>query len=127
MLVDIPAYCNVIAPTQLQQDRTSLQESEIVTPVADLERISQTWQAVLQRYGCNTENINRSKGFLSRYEFATDLNTCLDQVSKLIVAAPTQEDLIALQKLQKEFAVKLTLFPKKRQCAVHLPQSGFGE
>ncbi len=115
LVVDIPTYAGVETSTQTAIIESSLQESEVITPVADLSSVQQSdriflaWQSLLQRYGCNAGDINQNKRVLSRYEFATDLNTCLDQISQLIVATPdlVQEDLITLQKLQVEFAAEL--------------------
>lgn len=116
LVIDIPTYAGVETSTQTVIVESSLQESEVITPVADLssvqlsDRIFLAWQSLLQRYGCSAGDINQNKRVLNRYEFATDLNTCLDQMSQLIVATPdlaNQEDLITLKKLQVEFAAEL--------------------
>ncbi|WP_009631383.1 iron uptake porin [Synechocystis sp. PCC 7509] len=117
LVVDILAYVGVKASTQAFIIESGLQEREIITPVADLssiqssDRIFQAWQSLLQRYGCSAGDINQNKQILfSRYEFATNLDICLAQVSQLIVATPDlvkQEDLITLKKLQVEFSAEL--------------------
>ncbi len=115
LVVDIPTYAGVKPSSQTVIIESSLQESEVITPVADLssvqpsDRIFLAWQSLLQRYGCSAGDINQNKRVLSRYEFATDLNTCLDQISQLIVTTSdlAQEDLITLKKLQVEFAAEL--------------------
>ena len=101
----------------------NLQKSSIPTQVTSVSALSdvkpadwvfQVWRTLVERYGCSAGYTNTTywgKRALSRYEFATGLNTCLDQVSRLIDAAPAglakQEDLATLRRLQVEFATEL--------------------
>ncbi len=53
----------------------------------------------------------RGNRALSRYEFAAGLNACLDRINELLAAATAdlvrKEDLVAVQRLQQEFAAEL--------------------
>ncbi len=57
-------------------------------------------------------NFSISFSALTRYEFAADINACLERVNQLIATATTdlvkKEDLATLQKLQEQFAAELT-------------------
>jgi len=91
-----------------------------LTNVFQLQDLSPTdWsygslRSLVERYGCiagypdSTYQGNRA---LTRYEFAAGLNACLHRVNELIARGTAdlvrQEDLIALQRLQEEFAAEL--------------------
>ncbi|WP_392476368.1 iron uptake porin [Nostoc sp. C110] len=88
-----------------------------VTQLSDVQPTDwafQALQSLLERYGCIAGYPDGSfKGdrAMTRFEFATGLNACLDKVNQRIDADITQmvnkEDLAALQKLQEEFATEL--------------------
>jgi hypothetical protein len=93
---------------------------EQVTSVSQLSDVKPTdWafqalQSLVERYGCIVGYPNktyRGNRALSRYEFAAGVNACLDRINELLAAATVdlvrKEDLIALQKLQEEFAAEL--------------------
>lgn len=71
-------------------------------------------KSLIERYNCvnNTADGkydgNRS---LTRYEFANDLNACLDTISKLIAASTSnfvkKEDLAGLQRMKQDFSPEL--------------------
>jgi hypothetical protein len=91
-----------------------------VTSVSQLSDVQPTdWafqalQSLVERYGCiagypdGTYKGNRA---MTRYEFAAGLNACLDKISELIASSTanlvTREDLLAVQRLQEEFAAEL--------------------
>jgi len=91
-----------------------------ITSVSQLSDVQPTdWafqalQSLVERYGCiagypdGAYHGNRS---LSRYEFAAGLNACLDRINELIAAGTadlvSKENLVALQRLQEEFAAEL--------------------
>lgn len=94
---------------------------EQVTSVSELSDVKPTdWafealRSLVERYGCiqgYPDSTYRGNRALSRYEFAAGLNSCLNRISELITTDNnnfvTKEDLIALQKLQQEFATELT-------------------
>lgn len=91
-----------------------------VTSVSQLSDVQPTdWafvalQSLVERYGCVAgypDSTYRGNRALTRYEFATGLNACLDRVNELIATATAQqvakEDLATLQRLQAEFATEL--------------------
>jgi hypothetical protein len=91
-----------------------------VTSVSQLSDVQPTdWafqalQSLVERYGCIAgypDGTYRGNRPLSRYEFAAGLNACLDRVNEIIAAgltdAVTRDDLLALQRLQEEFAAEL--------------------
>jgi hypothetical protein len=112
-----------VAPlvSQLQNPR-SLDSAAMgqVTSVSQLSDVRPTdWafqalQSLVERYGCIVgypDRTFRGNRALSRYEFAAGLNACMDRINELIAAATAdlvrKEDLLALQKLQEEFAAEL--------------------
>jgi hypothetical protein len=91
-----------------------------VTSVSQLSDVRPTdWafqalQSLVERYGCIVgypDRTFRGNRALTRYEFAAGLNACMDRINELIAAATAdlvrKEDLLALQKLQEEFAAEL--------------------
>ncbi|NEQ57668.1 MAG: iron uptake porin [Moorea sp. SIO4A1] len=92
-----------------------------VTSVSQLSDVQPTdWafqalQSIVERYGCMAgypDGSYRGNRPLNRYEFAAALNTCFDQLSK-VIAAPDlsssyfKEDLEAIKGLQGEFTLEL--------------------
>ncbi|WP_242061196.1 iron uptake porin [Nostoc linckia] len=74
----------------------------------------QALQSLIQRYGCITgyaDGTYRGNQALTRYEFAANLNACLERVNQQIATATadsvTQEELVTLQRLQTEFSPEL--------------------
>jgi Carbohydrate-selective porin, OprB family/S-layer homology domain len=93
---------------------------EQVTSVSQLSDVKPTdWafqalQSLVERYGCIAgypDKTYRGNRALTRYEFAAGLNACLDRVNELIAASTAnlvkKEDLMALKKLQEQFAAEL--------------------
>ena len=97
------------------------QNSAPVVSVSQLSDVQTTdWQfqalqSLVQRYGCIAGYPDGSlKGdrAMTRFEFATALNTCLDRINQRIAVDRTEmflkEDLATLRKLKQEFAAELT-------------------
>ncbi|WP_242036823.1 iron uptake porin [Leptolyngbya sp. FACHB-321] len=95
-------------------------EMEQVTSVSQLTDVQPTdWafqalQSLVERYGCIVgypDRTYRGNRALTRYEFAAGLNACMDRISELIAAGTAdlvkKEDLLAVQKMQEEFAAEL--------------------
>ncbi len=95
---------------------------EQVTSVSQLRDVRPTdWafqalQSLVERYGCIVgypDRTYRGNRALSRYEFAAGVNACMDRITELLTAATSdlvkKEDLLALQKLQEEFAAELAV------------------
>ena len=90
-----------------------------VTNVNQLRDVSPTdWayealRSLVDRYGCISGFPNqtyRGNQPLSRYEFAAGLNSCLNQIERLIASGQTDSspDLETIQKLSQEFEAELT-------------------
>jgi Carbohydrate-selective porin, OprB family/S-layer homology domain len=112
---------------QLQQiAQQDAQQDDSVTPMSQVTSVSQLtdvrpidWafqalQSLVERYGCIVgypDRTYRGNRALTRYEFASGLNACLDKVQELLGAATAdlvkKEDLAILQRLQEEFAAEL--------------------
>ncbi len=110
-----------------QIDRYSLQNSNTedtidslnqVNNVSQLRDVSPTdWsyealRGLVDRYGCISGFPNqtyRGNQSLSRYEFAAGLNSCLNQIERLIASSETvsREDLETVQRLSQEFETEL--------------------
>ena len=89
-----------------------------VTNVNQLRDVSPTdWayealRSLVDRYGCIVGYPNqtyRGSQSLTRYEFAAGLNSCLNQIERLIAsnAGPTEEDLETIRRLSEEFEAEL--------------------
>ncbi|MEM8673929.1 MAG: iron uptake porin [Cyanobacteria bacterium P01_G01_bin.67] len=94
-------------------------EMNQITNVNQLRDVSPTdWayealRSLTDRYGCIAGFPNQSyRGSqpLSRYEFAAGLNSCLNQIERLIASSETvsQEDLATISRLSQEFEAELT-------------------
>lgn len=110
--------------SQLQQidhySQTLTIPSVQVTSVSQLSDVQPTdWaslalQSLAKRYGCivGYSDTYRGNRAITRNQFATELNACLQQVNRLITADTSnlvrKEDLAILQRLQGEFAAELT-------------------
>ena len=89
-----------------------------VTNVNQLRDVSPTdWayealRSLVDRYGCISGFPNqtyRGNQALSRYEFAAGLNSCLNQIERLIASqgSVSQEDLDTINRLAQEFEAEL--------------------
>ena len=110
ILEQIDSYSNFQSDSALGQ----------VTNITQLKDVSPTdWayealRSLVDRYGCISGFPNRTyRGDrpLSRYEFAAGLNSCLNQIERLIVASESisVEDLQTVQKLSEEFEAELVV------------------
>ena len=99
-----------------QEGRTQSQNQ--VTNVNQLRDVSPTdWayealRSLVDRYGCISGFPNqtyRGNQALTRYEFAAGLNSCLNQIERLIASAEAvaAEDLETINRLQQEFEAEL--------------------
>lgn len=109
-------------PTVQPQTSSAKQKGNLpqTTSVSQLSDVQPTdWafvalQSLVERYGCIVgypDNTYRGNRALSRYEFAAGLNSCLDQINRLIASSTadllTKEDLAALERLTKEFGPEI--------------------
>ncbi|MCL6435657.1 MAG: iron uptake porin [Leptolyngbyaceae cyanobacterium HOT.MB2.61] len=99
------------------EDPAALDQVTSVSQLTDVRPTDwafQALQSLVERYGCIVgypDRTYRGNRALSRYEFAAGVNACMDRISELLAAATAdlvrKEDLLALQKLQEEFAAEL--------------------
>ena len=89
-----------------------------VTNVQQLRDVAPTdWayealRSLVDRYGCISgfpDNTYRGNQPLSRYEFAAGLNSCLNQIERLIASSGSvgDEDLAMMERLSQEFEAEL--------------------
>ncbi|VEP12650.1 Cyanobacterial porin [Hyella patelloides LEGE 07179] len=94
---------------------TSLDQVINVNQLRDVAPNDWAYEALrglVDRYGCIAgfpEQTFRGNQALSRYEFAAGLNSCLQQIERLIAAseAVAQEDLDTVRRLNQEFETEL--------------------
>ena len=80
--------------------------------VAPTDWAYEALRSLIDRYSCISgfpDRTYRGSEPLSRYEFAAGLNSCLNQIEKLISSSESVsgEDLITIQRLNQEFATEL--------------------
>ncbi|MBO3463493.1 iron uptake porin [Aetokthonos hydrillicola Thurmond2011] len=87
-----------------------------LSDVQSTDWVFQALQSLGERYGCLTRYPNRSyrgNRVMTRYEFATGLNACLNRVNELITTASSdlvsEQDLLILQNLRQQFAGDLAI------------------
>jgi hypothetical protein len=97
-----------------QQDITPVTSVTQLSDVQPTDWAFQALQSLVERYGCITgypDGTFKGSRAMTRFEFATALNACLDKVNQRIAAditeMVTKGDLATLQKLQEEFATEL--------------------
>ncbi|MBW4692927.1 MAG: iron uptake porin [Lyngbya sp. HA4199-MV5] len=103
--------------TQNSAEEESMSQVTSVSQLTDVRPTDwafQALQSLVERYGCIVgypDRTFRGNRALSRYEFAAGLNACMDRINELIAAGTAnlvkKEDLVALQRLQEEFAAEL--------------------
>ena len=103
--------------SEVEANSEDMAEVTSVSRLSDIEPTDwafQALQSLVERYGCIAGYPNstfRGNRAITRYEFAAGLNACLEQVKTLIDKATAdvarKDDLVALQKLQEEFAPEL--------------------
>ena len=109
-----------LEPASTKSETSESSELQQVTSVSQLSDVRPTdWafqalQSLVERYGCIAgypDGTFRGNRAMTRYEFATGLNACLDKVTELIRGGTgnlaTKEDLATVQRLQEEFAAEL--------------------
>ena len=116
-------------PNLLNQiDRYAIPENDDalgqVTNINQLRDVSPTdWayealRSLVDRYGCISGFPNqtyRGDRSLSRYEFAAGLNSCLNQIERLVVSSQSvsTQDLETIQKLAQEFEAELAALDER--------------
>ena len=95
----------------------SLDQVNSVTQFQDVQPTDWAYEALsnlVERYGCIAgypDGTYRGNRALTRYEFAAGLNSCLQQIERVIAASTadfvTREDLQTLERLVQEFQAEL--------------------
>jgi len=98
---------------------------EQVTSVSQLSDIQTTdWafqalQSLVERYNCISgypNGIYQGNRAISRYEFASGLNACLERINELVATGTKdrvpKSDLVVVRQLEEQFAVELATLPK---------------
>ncbi len=113
-LLQFPSYRSQAIQKGLTLVHDQVTSVSQLTDVKPTDWAFQALQSLVERYGCIVgypDKTYRGNRALSRYEFAAGVNACLDRINELLAAATAdlvrKEDLIALQKLQEEFAAEL--------------------
>lgn len=117
---EVGAVADLSSETNSADDLSIQQDAAQVTSVSQLSDVRPTdWafgalQSLVERYGCIAgypDGTFRGNRAMTRYEFAAGLNACLDQITKQIGTSTAnlvkKEDLLAVQKLQEDFAAEL--------------------
>lgn len=100
---------------QTQDQNNSLSQVTNVNQLRDVSPTDWAYEALrslVDRYGCIAGFPNqtyRGSQALTRYEFAAGLNSCLNQIERLIASseAVSQEDLDTINRLTQEFEAEL--------------------
>ena len=103
---------------QRNHTRQTTNKLKQITNVNQLQDVAPTdWayealRSLVDRYGCISGFPNqtyRGSQALSRYEFAAGLNSCLNQIERLISSSGSvsADDLSTIQRLDREFTVEL--------------------
>jgi hypothetical protein len=109
---------NTLEQIDRYNEQNSNQPMSQVTNVNQLRDVSPTdWayealRSLVDRYGCIAGYPNqtyRGNQALSRYEFAAGLNSCLNQIERLIASSESvmREDLDTINRLTQEFEAEL--------------------
>ena len=113
-----PSYGDLNAQTGVSDGSSNVNSLEQVTNVNQLRDVAPTdWayealRSLVDRYGCIAGFPNqtyRGNQPLSRYEFAAGLNSCLNQIERLIASSESvvQEDLETIRRLSEEFEAEI--------------------
>ena len=113
---EIAGYADLESPLEDEISGNNMMGQ--VTNVNQLRDVSPTdWayealRSLVDRYGCISGFPNqtyRGTQALSRYEFAAGLNSCLNQIERLIASnsGASEEDLATIQALSEEFEAEL--------------------
>jgi len=117
-----PLFIAALVATEVSAQTVEFYSTDLnqITNVNQLRDVSPTdWayealRSLVDRYGCISGFPNQSyRGSqpLSRYEFAAGLNSCLNQIERLIATSETEtvssEDLATVNRLSQEFEAEL--------------------
>ncbi|MGV2830833.1 iron uptake porin [Myxosarcina sp. GI1(2024)] len=106
---------NEVSAQDIASYNTELSQVTNVNQLRDVSPTDWAYEALrslVDRYGCIAGYPNqtyRGSQALTRYEFAAGLNSCLNQIERLIASseAVSQEDLATINRLSQEFEAEL--------------------
>ncbi|MEG3907593.1 iron uptake porin [Microcoleus sp. w2-18bC1] len=111
---DISSETGSADDLSIQEDAAQVTSVSQLSDVRPTDWAFQALQSLVERYGCIAgypDGTFRGNRAMTRYEFAAGLNACLDQITKQLGGSTgnlvKREDLLALQRLQEEFAAEL--------------------
>ena len=118
---DIHFVSNIIDNTVTSEKEVFNGSMSQINSVSSLRDVAPTdwayeaFRSLVERYGCIVgypDSTFRGNRALSRYEFAAALNTCMQQMERLIAESITilQQDVEILKRLAKEFETELAIF-----------------
>ncbi|MGV2831935.1 iron uptake porin [Myxosarcina sp. GI1(2024)] len=110
-----PVIFENIENINIIEDPDRLSQVTNINQLRDVEPTDWAYEALrslVDRYGCIAGFPNQTyRGFqaLTRYEFAAGLNSCLNQIERLIALseAVSRQDLATISRLSEEFAAEL--------------------
>ncbi|MEG5161481.1 iron uptake porin [Microcoleus sp. AT3-A2] len=113
-VADISSETGNADDLSIQEDAAQVTSVSQLSDVRPTDWAFQALQSLVERYGCIAgypDGTFRGNRAMTRYEFAAGLNACLDQITKQLGGSTgnlvKREDLLALQRLQEEFAAEL--------------------
>ncbi|MEG4942462.1 iron uptake porin [Microcoleus sp. F4-D5] len=113
-VADISSETGTADDLSIQEDAAQVTSVSQLSDVRPTDWAFQALQSLVERYGCIAgypDGTFRGNRAMTRYEFAAGLNACLDQITKQLGGSTgnlvSREDLLALQRLQEEFAAEL--------------------
>ncbi|MEG4114806.1 MULTISPECIES: iron uptake porin [unclassified Microcoleus] len=113
-VADISSETGSADDLSIQEDAAQVTSVSQLSDVRPTDWAFQALQSLVERYGCIAgypDGTFRGNRAMTRYEFAAGLNACLDQITKQLGGSTgnlvKREDLLALQRLQEEFAAEL--------------------
>lgn len=114
-IADYANFKDAVEDNPNQQSGDPLGQVTNVNQLRDVAPTDWAYEALrslVDRYGCIVgypDQTYRGSEPLTRYEFAAGLNSCLNQIERLIAAnsEPDGEDLATIERLSQEFAAEL--------------------
>lgn len=120
-------FCSLIVIGNSSQVQAQMRDPLIgeVNSVSHLSDIKPTdWafealRSLVERYQCNlnySDNTYRGNQPITRYEFATGLNNCLNKITEIITtdnSRTSPQDLAIIQRLREDFAPELTAIKER--------------
>ncbi|MEM7762320.1 MAG: iron uptake porin [Cyanobacteria bacterium P01_A01_bin.40] len=106
---------NYYDPYELNDGLGQITSVDSLRDIAPTNWAYEALRNLVDRYGCIAgfpDQTYRGNQALSRYEFAAGLNSCLNQIERLIASNENiaNEDLMTLQRLQQDFTEELKTF-----------------